>query len=245
MSRPLYACNVYFVLIIKTFIFFLSKLQQRIGIPSDKQTVSFAGKPLIDDDEKVENLITTSNWYTIDVNHMLKGGGKCRFCLDDTTTFSAPCKCQFCSNCFFYYCDHIASKGNTTITCPRCAEEWDLNAIQNTSIISDTQFRQLSEKLSQNHIKSHVADQECDYTQLLDLLSKAKKTTIDGIPNCPSIRLCPSCGTGIQHHEGSCKRMMCQTCHKQSCFVCLTDWRYHTNCTCTPAPIQTSVPRRK
>ena len=225
------------------------KLQERVGISLDKLTVSLAGKPLTDDDERIEDFIMTNSWYSIDVNHVLEAGGMCTWCRDDAATVSLPCKCHaaFCSNCFFHYCDYMASKGNTTITCPVCSEEYDLNDIQNASIISDSQFRQLSEKLSQNHFNSKQ-EYAYDYTELLDLLSKAKKMTIEGIPNCPSIRLCPSCGTVVGHQGGGCcKHMRCETCHKEYCFVCLTDWKYshsyHTNC--TPAPIQTSVPHRK
>ena len=86
----------------------------------------------------------------------------------------------------------------------------------------------------------------------VDILAQIKAAPLKRVVGvlCPSIRLCPSCGTAIQHAR-ACKHLICTTCQCEFCFICLRpardgSWqcgRYNTKC--VPAPRQEKVPTRK
>jgi len=46
------------------------------------------------------------------------------------------------------------------------------------------------------------------------------------------VRLCPSCGTGIQKQSETCNKMICRACRARFCFKCSTRLEYF-NCGCT------------
>ena len=89
----------------------------------------------------------------------------------------------------------------------------------------------------------------CKAAELLAQIQDAPLKKIFGV-SCPSIRLCPTCGASIEHNRG-CKQMVCRVCKSEFCFVCLRkptsgSWQcgaYNTKC--TPAPVQTKVPKKK
>ena len=92
---------------------------------------------------------------------------------------------------------------------------------------------------------TNCGNPNCNSTSVLSLLPLAKPKQISWINNCPSIRLCTSCGTVIEHEE-KCKEIKCIACGKIFCFVCLIDWRSgHLSDQCKPAPTQTTVPHKK
>ena len=89
---------------------------------------------------------------------------------------------------------------------------------------------------------------ECSATGILTQIRDAPMTEVVGI-TCPSIRLCPCCGTPIEHTSG-CKQMTCKSCNTKFCFICLRQrkdgsWQCgNWNTKCKPAEKQTRVPRQ-
>ena len=83
---------------------------------------------------------------------------------------------------------------------------------------------------------------------ILDIIRTAPNKNVIGV-ECPSIRMCPTCGALIEH-EKACKHMKCTYCSTNFCFICLRTtvnsiWQcgaYNTKC--TPAPIQTVIPKK-
>ena len=88
----------------------------------------------------------------------------------------------------------------------------------------------------------------CKAGSIISQIQNAPLTEVVGV-KCPSIRLCPSCGTGIEHITG-CKQMVCKTCKMNFCFICLRmkregSWQCGSyNDKCQPAPVQTTVPKK-
>ena len=88
----------------------------------------------------------------------------------------------------------------------------------------------------------------CKAAGIISQILNAPLTEVVGV-KCPSIRLCPSCGTGIEHTRG-CKQMCCKMCNKEFCFICLRmkqagKWQCGSyNTKCEPAPVQTAVPKK-
>jgi len=77
--------------------------------------------------------------------------------------------------------------------------------------------------------------------QGIRILSAAERKSIDGIPNCPSIRACPKCGLLISLKEG-CRHMTCTNCKAEFCFICLEKWRTgHRLSSCQVAPVQSTL----
>ena len=92
---------------------------------------------------------------------------------------------------------------------------------------------------------SSCGNDKCENVSI-KLLRECPTTTIVDVPNCPSARGCPHCGTIIEHLKG-CKHMTCPGCKKEFCFICLKvkngEWqcgRY--NSPCGVAPRQTVLP---
>ena len=89
---------------------------------------------------------------------------------------------------------------------------------------------------------------ECKAAGLLAQIQKAPLIKVIGV-TCPSIRLCPDCGSLIEHNTEGCKHMTCKSCKAQFCFLCLRtrkdgSWECGSKYTkCQPAPVQTHVPR--
>jgi len=79
-----------------------------------------------------------------------------------------------------------------------------------------------------------------------DILHSAPKKMIGNV-ECPSRRLCPNCGTRIEHKE-DCKHMECPACSAEFCFICLSIKQGHGwpcgrwNDPCVPAPVQLPAP---
>ena len=88
----------------------------------------------------------------------------------------------------------------------------------------------------------------CNDDEIIKELKKAPEKDIIGV-KCPSQRLCPVCGTAIEHTQG-CKHMTCKLCKTAFCFICLRkkvdgSWSCGSyNTKCSPAPIQESVPKK-
>lgn len=81
----------------------------------------------------------------------------------------------------------------------------------------------------------------CSKDSARHILSSCAKKVIVGVPECPSIRACPTCHTLIEHLE-ACKHMDCLNCKTKFCFICL-DVRgdngfkcgsYNTKCSVAP-----------
>ena len=94
----------------------------------------------------------------------------------------------------------------------------------------------------------YLLKEECDTSGILAQMSIFPLTEVVGV-SCPSIRLCPNCGTPIEH-TGGCKQMTCRPCQTDFCFICLRiktsgSWQCGSyNTKCAVAPIQTSVPKK-
>ena len=59
----------------------------------------------------------------------------------------------------------------------------------------------------------------CNSASIISQIQNSPLIDIGGVI-CPSVRLCPSCGTAIEHNEG-CKQMTCRRCEVEFCFICL------------------------
>lgn len=90
---------------------------------------------------------------------------------------------------------------------------------------------------------------ECNAADILEQINAAPQKDVIGVL-CPSMRLCPNCGTAIEH-ERACKQMRCKICQCEFCFICLRQKRddsWQCGCSydkCIPAPRQVKVPSRK
>lgn len=69
-------------------------------------------------------------------------------------------------------------------------------------------------------VKSWDHNHICANDEGLKYLQTCEKIEIVGVPNCPSVRACPSCKAIIEHVE-KCKHMECFNCKKEFCFICL------------------------
>ncbi|XP_070849580.1 probable E3 ubiquitin-protein ligase RNF144A-A [Chaetodon trifascialis] len=86
----------------------------------------------------------------------------------------------------------------------------------------------------------------------LELLKNCKMTDlpqVQGVPACPSIRACPTCGNKVEHDKTGCKNIICPRCQIEFCFVCLKltpecleTSSYFIPCSDGVAPRQTSIP---
>ena len=86
---------------------------------------------------------------------------------------------------------------------------------------------------------------ECKAAGILAQIKDAPEKIVSGV-RCPSIRLCPNCGTAIEHTDG-CKQMTCKECNCEFCFICLRqkrDGSSQCGSECAPAPQQNRVPTR-
>ncbi len=70
-----------------------------------------------------------------------------------------------------------------------------------------------------NSSQTECSNANCNAAGILAQISKAPMTEVVGVP-CPSTRLCPNCGTPIEHTSG-CKQMICKPCQTEFCFICL------------------------
>lgn len=122
------------------------------------------------------------------------------------------------------YCQQCAKENKTATYCFYCSKPW-------------------------NNPSSAIkcGNSNCDTGVTLNIVRTAPRKKIIGV-SCPSIRLCPKCGSKIEHKE-FCKHMTCKSCGTEFCFICLRTkqcgmWQcggYNTKC--TAAPIQTSIPK--
>lgn len=100
----------------------------------------------------------------------------------------------------------------------------------------------------QSSSNDECGNAECNAAGILAQIQAAPMAEVIGV-RCPSIRLCPKCGTAIEHKSG-CKHMTCKTCKADFCFLCLRirsgrSWQCGSyNTKCTVAPVQTCVPGR-
>ncbi|XP_078698741.1 uncharacterized protein LOC144926119 isoform X1 [Branchiostoma floridae x Branchiostoma belcheri] len=80
----------------------------------------------------------------------------------------------------------------------------------------------------------------------LEILRTCGRKTIVGVPGCPAIRACLTCGMLIEH-DRACKHMTC-ICEEKFCFICLTpailgNYQCGTfNSPCEVADVQTAIP---
>ena len=88
----------------------------------------------------------------------------------------------------------------------------------------------------------------CDPQEaILNIIRTAPYKDVIGV-KCPSIRLCPKCGSKIEH-EKDCKHMTCPTCFTDFCFICLRTkecgaWQCGSyKDKCAVAGIQTVIPK--
>ena len=88
----------------------------------------------------------------------------------------------------------------------------------------------------------------CDDNSIIEQLRSAPYKQVIGV-SCPSIRLCPQCGTLTEHIE-RCKHMKCKLCQLDFCFICLREkvdgsWACGAhNYKCAVAAVQTVVPKK-
>ena len=88
----------------------------------------------------------------------------------------------------------------------------------------------------------------CNDKEIIEELKTAPQKDVIGV-KCPSRRLCPGCGTAIDHIR-YCKHMTCKICKTEFCFICLRkkvegSWSCGSyNTKCSPAPVQESVPKK-
>ena len=102
-----------------------------------------------------------------------------------------------------------------------------------------------------NPTNRRCGNDKCNAEEILEKLKSCPKTEIGYLEGVmvPSIRVCPSCGSLIEH-GGKCKHMTCKACLKEFCFVCLRirDGRSWAcggyNTPCSVAPRQTTIPHR-
>ena len=89
----------------------------------------------------------------------------------------------------------------------------------------------------------------CKAASIISQIQNVPLTKVVGV-KCPSVRLCPRCGTAIEHTSG-CKQMVCKTCEANSCFICLRmkregSWQCGSSYDkCKPAHVQTTIPRKQ
>ena len=94
--------------------------------------------------------------------------------------------------------------------------------------------------------RTSCGNASCNSATILDQIQSAPYKEINNVQT-PSIRLCPNCGTAIEHEE-ACKHMTCKKCKCDFCFICLRkkvkdNWQCGSISTkCTSAPVQTRVP---
>lgn len=123
------------------------------------------------------------------------------------------------------YCQQCAKENREAEYCFYCSESW-----KNSSSTT------------------HCGNSNCNINGILDIIHMAPQKKVIGV-ECPSLRLCPTCGGLIEHKE-ACKHMTCFFCSTDFCFICLRTkvnklWQcgaYNTKC--TPAPIQTVIPKK-
>ena len=98
-----------------------------------------------------------------------------------------------------------------------------------------------------NASTTECGNADCDTQAVLDIVRTAPYKEIIGV-SCPSIRLCPKCGSKIEHKR-YCKHMTCPTCSTKFCFICLRTqqcgvWQcgeYYNKC--AVAKIQNVIPK--
>ncbi|KAK1890312.1 Translation termination inhibitor protein ITT1 [Dissostichus eleginoides] len=85
--------------------------------------------------------------------------------------------------------------------------------------------------------------------QLLQTCKTLSLPAVEGVADCPSVRVCPTCGMKVEHSQQYCKNIDCPRCHVAFCFVCLklksecckTSSPYKI-CPSGVAPRQTAIP---
>ena len=123
------------------------------------------------------------------------------------------------------YCKQCAKEGREAEYCFYCSQPWN-NPLS----------------------KINCGNPNCNPGAILDYIRKAPKKNIGGV-ECPSVRLCPTCGGRIEH-KGGCKRMNCIFCKTNFCFICLKtqlngSWQCGSyDSKCPLAPIQTVIPKK-
>ncbi|KAI9543275.1 hypothetical protein NQZ68_011924 [Dissostichus eleginoides] len=69
--------------------------------------------------------------------------------------------------------------------------------------------------------------------QLLQTSKTLSLPAVEGVADCPSVRVCPTCGMKVEHSQQYCKNIDCPRCHVAFCFVCL---KLKSECCKTSSP---------
>ncbi|KAF3837145.1 hypothetical protein F7725_004609 [Dissostichus mawsoni] len=69
--------------------------------------------------------------------------------------------------------------------------------------------------------------------QLLQTCKTLSLPAVEGVADCPSVRVCPTCGMKVEHSQQYCKNIDCPRCHVVFCFVCL---KLKSECCKTSSP---------
>jgi len=68
-------------------------------------------------------------------------------------------------------------------------------------------------------------NEDCDVMgYCIESLENCDYKTINGIPNVPTLRLCPQCD-GLVNWESKCKHVKCGICNYDFCISCLKNWK--------------------
>ena len=195
-----------------------------------------------------------------------------------TTTYSMSCGHFVSTTGLYEHCMAKVRSGKDRVTCPTCCRGWSSKELKERGNLSESQLRAIDEGLTQNFALSMPGVIKCrrcgsvwatsggsasssggdlcascavrnhDGKQAtIELLAKCLVKTVDHSLDCPRLRACPSCGNVIEH-ESACRRVECNRCQTQFCFICLrirhsNDKNYYP-CPdkCATAPRQSYIP---
>lgn len=176
--------------------------------------------------------------------------GTCVVTKHYTTTYKMSCGHSASADGIYSHCLAVIKNGKDRVLCPACSSEWSMKTLRQKTGLSESQLKAIDEGLTQNFCLSMPGVIKCSgcgsvwssnnsttSTSLLcsscaakqhdgkkatvDLLSKCPIKTIDHATDCPILRACPNCGNVIEH-ESACRRVQCNRCKTEFCFICLT-----------------------
>ncbi|XP_038126365.1 E3 ubiquitin-protein ligase RNF19A-like [Cyprinodon tularosa] len=143
---------------------------------------------------------------------------KCPGCMSSVARQNEFNLCVGCKVC-------TAKKGHSYEFCWQCLREW---------------------KGPKPRI-SRCGNEGCSNT-LLQTLQTCPDIVFDkvkGITGCPSIRVCPTCGSLLEHKRNHCKHLTCPQCKVKFCFVCLKTFAECSRTSGISAPCSSGVAPRQ